>query len=310
MRPVDDKAHYIYGSAQDNPICNSYNLEFQNGNAMNKARSHRKVVGSRTKPTPSKWDDAQKWLVGLSGGGYHCHSNSKPRNSNADDRRLLAPMPPKGRDSFSSADGALEVDAALEIPVQDEGEMKKIECHEPFWRIDKPVEDSAMEVRSVCVRDMGTEMTPIASKEPSRAGTPLGAATPVLRSPISSRPSTPARRRQGARTHESYQEGIKNLERKGEPVFFGKVSGELDASKISENKVAEQIRNLDSLESRAMAWDEAECAKYKARYKREEVNIQAWENHEKRKAEMEMRRMEIILQFCSTSLYVMTSSLG
>lgn len=31
------------------------------------------------------------------------------------------------------------------------------------------------------------------------------------------------------------------------------------------------------------------------RYKREEVKIQAWENHEKRKAEMEMKRMEVIL---------------
>lgn len=29
------------------------------------------------------------------------------------------------------------------------------------------------------------------------------------------------------------------------------------------------------------------------RYKREEVKIQAWENHEKRKAEMEMKRMEV-----------------
>lgn len=29
------------------------------------------------------------------------------------------------------------------------------------------------------------------------------------------------------------------------------------------------------------------------RYKREEVKIQAWENHEKRKAEMEMKKMEV-----------------
>lgn len=29
------------------------------------------------------------------------------------------------------------------------------------------------------------------------------------------------------------------------------------------------------------------------RYKREEVKIQAWENHQKRKAEMEMRKVEV-----------------
>lgn len=31
------------------------------------------------------------------------------------------------------------------------------------------------------------------------------------------------------------------------------------------------------------------------RYKREEVKIQAWESHQKRKAEMEMRRMEVFV---------------
>jgi hypothetical protein len=33
------------------------------------------------------------------------------------------------------------------------------------------------------------------------------------------------------------------------------------------------------------------------RYKREEVKIQAWENHEKRKAEMEMKKIEVWLAF-------------
>ena len=42
------------------------------------------------------------------------------------------------------------------------------------------------------MRDMGTEMTPIASQEPSRTGTPVGATTPI-RSPNNSSPSTPSR---------------------------------------------------------------------------------------------------------------------
>ena len=46
--------------------------------------------------------------------------------------------------------------------------------------------------RSVSMRDMGTEMTPIASQEPSRNGTPIRATTPI-RSPISSEPSSPGR---------------------------------------------------------------------------------------------------------------------
>ena len=41
-------------------------------------------------------------------------------------------------------------------------------------------------VRSDSTRDMGTEMTPIASQEPSRTGTPLIATTPSTRSPVNS----------------------------------------------------------------------------------------------------------------------------
>lgn len=47
-------------------------------------------------------------------------------------------------------------------------------------------------VQSVSMRDIGTEMTPIASQEQSMAGTPAGPATPTF-SPLSSIPSTPKR---------------------------------------------------------------------------------------------------------------------
>lgn len=33
------------------------------------------------------------------------------------------------------------------------------------------------------------------------------------------------------------------------------------------------------------------------RFKQQEVKIQAWENHEKRKAEMEMKRMEVTFSY-------------
>ncbi|CAL9086276.1 unnamed protein product [Musa acuminata var. zebrina] len=277
----------------DKPCANAYSFEFHDGAVANNALHRRKVLGSRSKPTPSKWDDAQKWLVGLSGSGDHKHAVSKPRNSNADDRRLLSSLSQRGRDSCSSADGTLEYDIVLAATAQeDEGETKKIDCSEALWRTNKPIEDSSMVVRSVCLRDAGTEMTPIASKEPSRTGTPLRATTPVSKSPISSRSSTPER----CRRHDGYQAGMRSAERRSEAVPFGWPYGgeaEVDGGKFSEINGSEQGRSSSSLESRAMAWDEAERAKYTARYKREEVKIQAWENHEKRKAEMEMRRMEV-----------------
>ncbi|KAK1294337.1 hypothetical protein QJS10_CPA16g00225 [Acorus calamus] len=246
MRSLEDKPCYSHGSETTNSNTNS-----------SRGPPHRAVLG---KPTPSKWDDAQKWLAGLGGDASSRQSKaSKPRNSNSEDRRLLAPsLSQKGRDSCSSVEGCVE-DIAFAT--------KKIDCN--GWGTNGLVlleEETRPGLRSVFVRDTGTEMTPNASQGPSRTATPLRASTPVLRSPISSRSSTPGR----GRTQGSGQA----------------VEGQSDGD------VGEDQKVNNPLESRAMAWDEAERAKYMARFKREEVKIQAWENHEKRKAEMKMKRAE------------------
>ncbi|PKA55810.1 cell division cycle 2-like [Apostasia shenzhenica] len=222
-------------------------FEFNKAKGMgDKGSHHCNAMGFRTKLAPSKWDDAQKWLVGFSGGGgggNDLNLKNKARNSNAEDRRLLHSASQRGRDSCSSADVCLEEDLVLET--------KKMDC-----RISHPVEDLMLEVKSASLRDVGTEMTPIASQEPSRTATPVRATTPVLTSPTSSRSSTPGRYRQGVNALEIYRAGMKNIERKKEFANGEGIGSDL-----------EQIKNRDSLESRAMAWDEAERAKYMARQK-------------------------------------------
>lgn len=184
----------------------SAGFEFQGRTARRSSRnSNRSALG---KPTPSKWDDAQKWLVGISGD----KNQSKPRDSNADDRRLIAPMPQ-------------EHDCWIDEP---EMETEKAECVDSVWRVSKATSGSASAVRSICVRDMGTEMTPAASQEPSRTTTPIRTRTPVARSPVGSGSTTP----------------VRGLE------CGGRVP---------------DVRKASLLESRAMAWDEAERAKYMAR---------------------------------------------
>ncbi|XP_038994081.1 uncharacterized protein LOC120117997 [Hibiscus syriacus] len=264
MRSVEDEGWYSLGPASE--ISSSYgggaiSFEFHKASQSH----HRTVLGKPT--TPSKWDDAQKWLVGLSRSrDKKVQPKAKPRDSNADDRRLIAPCLQKEQDEKMSPEF--------------EGEKKTVDFDGLVWRIvDNPGENSVSGVRSICVRDMGTEMTPIASQEPSRTTTPLRATTPAGRSPISSGSSTPLRCKHG-----------------GPPLAEGR--GETDAavkgngSDRLEGQESGQASKQRSLESRAMAWDEAERAKYMARYKREEVKIQAWENHEKRKAELEMKKIE------------------
>ncbi|KAI7727294.1 hypothetical protein M8C21_027566 [Ambrosia artemisiifolia] len=259
-------------SVEDKGCLNHVSHEASGGGGCGGGRGgHRTALG---KPTPSKWDDAQKWLVKLSRGGEKSHSNSEPRNSNADDRRLIAPSANHEHPSCEDEEGGEG------IMVQYTGiETKNVNCDESVWRSN---ESAGSVVRSICVRDMGTEMTPMASLEPSRAATPVPATTPAARSPIASGSSTPVR------------PGVN----RGHTVDVGGTTrfGRDRVGPNDENAVESKTGNPDSkvspLETRAMAWDEAERAKYMARYKREEVKIQAWENHEKRKAEMEMKRME------------------
>lgn len=270
---MDMKTCYKHSTLVENHASESF--EIHKGKDADKGSHHSKGLGSRTKPTPSKWDDAQKWLVGFSSGGNDRESKTKPRNSNAEDRRLLHSASQRGRDSCSSADTGLEEDLALRNCVQDEGETKKIDCSDLILRFNKPMEDSQLEVKAVSLRDFGTEMTPIASQDPSRAATPIRATTPVLASPISSRFSTPGRCDEARNSFESLPTGVKTLERKNEAVLFGTTNGNgwavnregtEDGGRVLGDNDSKQIKNSYPLESRAMAWDEAERTKYMARY--------------------------------------------
>lgn len=141
--------------------------------------------------------------------------------------------------------------------------------------------------RSVSMRDMGTEMTPIASQEPSRTGTPVRATTP-MRSPTSSRPSTPGRAAPAlsptdppnghpdTHKHELSEKELQMKTRR-EIMVLGTQLGKMNiaawASKEEEDKDAStSLKNLAGerpaksvIETRAAAWEEAEKTKYTAR---------------------------------------------
>nr|KYP52965.1 hypothetical protein KK1_025172 [Cajanus cajan] len=271
MRYVEDKGCYNnhVATTQDTPNSSAVYSEFHKGkDATRVSHHHRTTMG---KPTPSKWDDAQKWLVGLSKGGEKSHSKSKPRNSNADDLRLIAPVPQKENDYSSSEKEEEEIDACHDfmtsttsanvsaIAAQYEAETKRVECDESIWRTNNKASENTIQVQPICFRDMGTEMTPIASQEPSRTGTPIRATTPATRSPIHSGTSTPMRGQNGLQVVESGHGSTRQC-------------GEGSTSPCK--GVEDQATKLSPLESRAMAWDEAERAKYMARFKREEVKAE------------------------------------
>ncbi|KAL6566552.1 hypothetical protein OROGR_002167 [Orobanche gracilis] len=268
MRSIEDKG--CLNNASAHKSSDGLNFEFQKCSEKNRTshQHHHHHHHNRTalgKQTPSKWDDAQKWLANLSRGEKN-HPKASPRNSNADDRRLIAPVPKK---DYSSGE-------------DDEEREKNVISNSP-----------RSAVRQICLRDTGTEMTPIASQEPSRAATPVRAASPMpsgSSTPIRG-PNVKIKTGQNAPNPSDDKEcgasgDAKQLGRDGEGSIGVKIAGNKTDDDDGSGK-------MNSMEIRAMAWEEAERANHTARFKREEVKIQAWENHQKRKAEMENRIVEV-----------------
>ena len=142
------------------------------------------------------------------------------------------------------------------------------------------------------MRDMGTEMTPMTSQEPSRTATPVGSITPI-RSPTSSLPSTP-RRGVPAPTpldhttdedsqspvdvskKRSSEEELK-LKTRREIAALGVQLGKMNiaawASKDEHKKKNFSAQDMNAeeperieFEKRAASWEEAEKSKHAARF--------------------------------------------
>lgn len=135
--------------------------------------------------------------------------------------------------------------------------------------------------RSVSMRDMGTEMTPMASQEPSRTGTPVQATTPI-RSPNASRPSTPGRNapistpidlpNDHLDQNKELSEKELQMKTRREIMALGTQLGKMNiaawASKEEDGMDASmpsEQQTKSAIETRAAAWEEAEKAKYMAR---------------------------------------------
>ncbi|KAK6932151.1 Remorin, C-terminal [Dillenia turbinata] len=193
---------------------------------------------------------------------------------------------------------------------------KIILCHTHWHHNNSAAHDAGLPaIRAVSMRDMGTEMTPATSLEPSRTSTPVGSTTP-LRSPTSSIPSTPRRgapaptpttdedtRCSKERSKKELTEQELKLKTRREIVALGVQLGKMNvaawASKDEKEMKASSVKQIDAdeleraeFEKRAAAWEEAEKAKHTARYEREEIKIQAWESQQRAKLEAEMRGIE------------------
>ncbi|KAF5472542.1 hypothetical protein F2P56_009253 [Juglans regia] len=313
---------------------------------------HNPYTISSSRSMPSKWDDAEKWIMNRQNVQAQSSKISQnqanqlpltntvrvaPESANYDHKDTVSKTAETktvdffqhvshmglGKFSFVSNGSRPILDQAGGNALTDPGllsENLKEVGHRDLSCTKTEDMTGSPAIRSVSMRDMGTEMTPATSQEPSRTATPVGATTPLC-SPTSSIPSTPHR---GApaptpveNTDEESQNPMENrqkelseeelkLKTRREIVALGIQLGKMNiaewANKDDQKKKPRaqtiSIGELERIEfeKRAAAWEEAEKSKHMARYKSEEIKIQAWESRQKAKAEEEMQRKESQVQ--------------
>ncbi|CAH9145799.1 unnamed protein product [Cuscuta epithymum] len=280
-----------------------------------------------SKPAPSKWDDAQKWIASPTSNrqrtqcGLGSRKSTKHVSDISDRRTVISeePADTKWIDSNQFKENGVQKYVSWESESHPVAESygKETLVMENCIResaINLSQHDSCVSVhsetafvplpstaRSVSMRDMGTEMTPLASQEPSRTGTPVRATTPTC-SPTSTPPcsSTLLDHSNDPQAKELFEKELQMKTRK-EIMALGTQLGKMNIAAWASNEEGDDKNGPTvgaeqpdiAIMARAAAWEEAENAKHLARFKREEMKIQAWENHQIAKAEAEMRKIEM-----------------
>uniref|UniRef100_A0A453JMH6 Remorin C-terminal domain-containing protein n=2 Tax=Aegilops tauschii subsp. strangulata TaxID=200361 RepID=A0A453JMH6_AEGTS len=258
-------------------------------------------LGPFFRQVPSKWNDAEKWIAGrhvvhsnpiFSKKAAAAHGHSGVGGGCVRVAPESAPPPP---DAKKVSGGS----ALTELPrsPSPSSSLSSVTGPASKQRRDTKLRTqvsapAAAQSSSVSMRDVGTEMTPIASQEQSRSGTPAGAATPSL-SPLCSVPASPSASERELQIRTRREIAALGLQ-------LGKMSiaswaSKEDRIRTSPEKSAgeEDEAKKEEFEARAAAWAESKKCKFASRYQRKEVKIQEWENCQKSKFEAKMRHAEV-----------------
>ncbi|KAJ9559936.1 hypothetical protein OSB04_005096 [Centaurea solstitialis] len=252
---------------------------------------------SRKNLVPSKWNDAEKWLVSdhittilifMSSDFVPKKSNSNKQLERHDHQTKLSPPAAEEKVqkavSISTSSDVLKDKFTNEVV---QANFLKYECSEPLresfiFRDPSMVDDDddAVVVKS---RDIGTEMTPLGSSTTSRCPTPFKSLSP----PRHNTPATRSGPLVDLGTSFDIGDWIKWSSREEE---------EEDISKsLRHFEINNEFRKSIS-EPRASAWEEEDKTKCCLRYQREEAKIQAWVDLQNAKAEAQSRKLEVKIQ--------------
>ncbi|KAJ1272833.1 hypothetical protein BS78_06G232400 [Paspalum vaginatum] len=343
VRPAEEDSTEC-DSGLDNASTSSF--EFHGGE---KAATQNPAAGyvSRQTSISSKWNDAEKWIMNRQNVNQNISKDTAQNQTvhqmnSAPARGVIVPKI-SGRpvQKMKRVNPALSAPRSILERLSFASHQPKLARHADVCPVSnasatseyrkaidtgssievKPCNDpkAISTVQSVSVRDVGTEMTPIPSQDPSRTGTPLGSMTPT-RSPNCSIPSTPVGGRSLASPGEENTDDGPYFNRKGgtqanqlsdtemrlktrqEIAALGIQLGKMNIASWASKEELELVSAVPSIAdlermkkeyaARAASYEEAENTKHTARFKKEEVKIEAWESRQKAKIEFEMKRIE------------------
>ncbi|XP_022844417.1 uncharacterized protein LOC111367662 [Olea europaea var. sylvestris] len=277
----------------------------------------------RRKSFPSKWDDAEKWLVS----GSSCQDSpshqpdvfpEKFRVSEEKVSKVVSNF--RGALALNHQDSNRAFDGNVTLKDKFTNEVcpkfKFVEPMKEGFFFENAVEESAEDATSEVVhkvkhRDIGTEMSPLGSSTNSRCPTPFISTSPV-------RHNTPANRSgplalaniDDASTIDTMQLQECHLAKLHHEMQFDSVTTNWSSREEEEEDISKSLRHFEIniecrksiSESRSCTWEEEEKTKWCLRYQREEAKIQAWVNLQNAKAEAESRKLEVKIQKMRSNL--------
>ncbi|XP_068663260.1 uncharacterized protein [Aristolochia californica] len=296
-------------------------------------------VGNLSRKTfPSKWDDAEKWLISSSCHESPAHVLKHPETSKTfkqnenfqqrrdmftekfgDEEKVSGLVACLGGSVSLEAGGAFRrssSDVLLKDKFTDNVEpiLPEVRYSEPTQEgflvgnsVSETMKDASTEVvPPVQHRDIGTEMTPLGSSTTSRCHTPFKSSSPARHNTPTSTSGPLLLSKSSVDMAELQGCHFAKLELGAQ---FDSVLSNWSSREDEEEDISKSLRHFEMnggcksvTELRASLWEEEEKSKSCVRYQREEAKIQAWVNLQTAKAEAQSRKLEVKIQKMRASL--------
>ncbi|XP_020256993.1 uncharacterized protein At3g61260-like [Asparagus officinalis] len=267
------------------------------------------------KSIPSKWDDAEKWLIGGS-----CHESPAHITKASDSSKISRANGVVGKkdDAFAkekvSTSFQGETTFSSEVALRDKF-TDNVEPPRQNFRYSDPTEESFL-FRGSCCESVRAATTKVASEARRRDVTPSSSIL-ASRCHAPNKISSPARHNTPADMSGPLMTANTALDiTELKDCHFAKLqlsaqydSKNWDSREEEEAEVSKSLRHSDNgggrksfAETRACQWEHEERIKICIRYQREEAKIQAWVNLHSAKAEAQSKKLEMKIQKMRSNL--------